>query len=423
MIHHIVHLGDLHLRSDARNDQRRAALDQVIQQAQQRDDIAAWVWPGDLNDRRMSIEDRNFLAIRLRTMANQAPVLLVYGNHDLPGDLDIFAELATVYPIRVVSRPDVVRVPTATEIDLMVFCLPYPTKGALVAAGMQGDDLLQYGNHALDHIFLGAAGELAAARREGTPTLMIGHINVGGSVASAGQPQIGRELELDPAMLARLGDCPKLLNHIHKGQALHGAWYAGSMCRLSWGEVEDKHALLLGFGPTSWAGFGHDGPEDTDGAWAWDLTTLPIDVPPMYHVEGTLDGAAFDYTVTTGPDRGTIEEPPSWDGTEVRVRYRFPASARALIDDQVIRGVFEGAARLVLEPVAVPDEALRAPEVAAATTLEEKVAAWARVVGEPLTDGVATKLDRLQQLDGPALLTEVSQGLNADDRLATREVA
>ena len=57
--------------------------------------------------------------------------------------------------------------------------------------------------------------------------------------------------------------------------------------------------------------------------------------------------------------------------------------------------------------MAVPDRALRAPEVAAARTLPEKVEAWARHVGVATSDAVLMKLARLEQSDPAALVGEV----------------
>ena len=71
-------------------------------------------------------------------------------------------------------------------------------------------------------------------------TLFIGHANVGGAVTSSGQPNIGREIELSPRHLDRLGPIYKGLNHVHKAQEIHGAHYPGSICRLDWGEIETK---------------------------------------------------------------------------------------------------------------------------------------------------------------------------------------
>ena len=370
--HEFVHLGDLHLRPDARNDDRLAALDQAIETARRElEYIAAWLWPGDLNDRRMAIDDRNALAQRLLLMANIAPVVICYGNHDMPGDLDIFQRLASVHPIYVVAQPHVLEIKTATEAIASIFVLPYPTKGALVAAGRQGDELLADADHCLEAIFIHAAAELETARATGHLTLMIGHVNVGGAIASAGQPQIGREIELTPGHLGRLGDIPKLLNHIHKPQQVHGADYAGSMCRLNWGEVEDKRFQVVVF----------TAPD------AWVITSKPIDVPPMWHVEGDLTADTFNWVVKAGPEGAPLEPPESWAGSDVRVRYRFAAGQRATVNELLVSAAFAGARRLELDPVAVPDQALRAPEVAAASTLEDKLVAWA-----DLTD-VARTLD------------------------------
>ena len=74
---------------------------------------------------------------------------------------------------------------------------------------------------------------------------MIGHANIVGAVASTGQPQIGQEISVSQAHLARLGDCVKVFNHIHKHQRIGDAWYVGSLCRMDWGEVEVKGFLRI----------------------------------------------------------------------------------------------------------------------------------------------------------------------------------
>ena len=51
-----------------------------------------------------------------------------------------------------------------------------------------------------DPIFMAAAAELESAAAAGDLTLMIGHVNVAGSMLSNGQPSIGHEIELHPRM-------------------------------------------------------------------------------------------------------------------------------------------------------------------------------------------------------------------------------
>jgi hypothetical protein len=120
-----------------------------------KEDLGAWLWPGDLNHGRMTIDDRNALATRLLAMGNAAPVVLCYGNHDLPGDLDVFAKLKTTYPIFVVSTPEVITVTLATGERAAIFVLPYPTKAGLVALGIAKPDVIDAAADALDAICRG----------------------------------------------------------------------------------------------------------------------------------------------------------------------------------------------------------------------------------------------------------------------------
>lgn len=243
-LHRFVHLGDLHLGPNSRNADRIRALDQAIAE-QTLQPVAAWVWPGDLNHGRMTIEDKNVLVTRVTRMADHAPIVICYGNHDLPGDLDFLAKLHAVWPIVVVSRPQVLHVTLATGATAAIFVLPYPQRAGLVAAGTPSANLVDAAWHALDVIFMAAAAELQAATTAGEIPLMIGHVNVAGSIVSTGQPNIGAELELDPLLIQRLGGIYVGLNHIHKAQQIAGAWYAGSMCRLDYGEIEPKRYLVI----------------------------------------------------------------------------------------------------------------------------------------------------------------------------------
>jgi hypothetical protein len=75
---------------------------------------------------------------------------------------------------------------------------------------------------------------------------------------------------------------------------------------------------------------------------------------------------------------------------------------------------FAEAARFELEPVAVPDNALRAPEVAAAKTLADKMQAWATETRTVLPADVLTVLPALEHGDSSALL--------AREQVAIREL-
>lgn len=411
MIHRFVHVGDLHLGPNARNEDRRRALDQIL--AENPSNVSAWLLLGDLNHGRSTIEDRNFLTERVVQMAGIAPVLVLYGNHDLPGDLDYLSFLAAFHQIYVIRTARVVRLALATGGHASIFCLPYPSRAGLVAAGVSTEQLGDEARAALDRIFMDAEDRLRAARERGDVTFMVGHINVGGSILSNGQPNIGREIELDPGLLTRFGRIPVLLNHIHRAQSIDNVWYAGSCCRLDWGEIDPKRYLVLHYSTdASWGGLRGDGPQDgVPGQCAWDVETPPLAVAPMYHVQGELSPEGFTWTCDDG---GEAEQagPGFFTGAEVRVRYTYNTLDKERINEELVRAPFLGAKRLDVEPIAVNKRAMRAPEVAAATTLEAKGRAFAREAGLQWTEGVAAKLALVQLPDGAEFLTEVHRRLS-----------
>lgn len=403
----LVIIGDVHLHPGAKNEQRLRSLDQIIRGGLDLPRLGAWVFTGDLFHAKSTIEDRNALASVLQRMAAVAPVIIPYGNHDVDGDLDVFERLEGLYPITVFRAPNTHRFTLATGDMATVAVLPYPHKALLTAMGIPPADVFTAADGALHDILTALGQELAEARAEGDYTFFVGHANISGAVASNGQPSIGREISLTGAHLERLGDVPKVLGHIHKPQTIHSAIYAGSIARLDFGEVEAKRYLILAVGP---------------GLEQAEVFSRPLDVPPMYHAEGVLTRDAFTWHVTKGPG-GELDLPPeSWAGAEVRVRYRFAQSEKAALDVERVREPFTEAARLVIEPVAVPDRALRAPAVVEARTLAEKVEAWAQYVGTTASERVLAKLALLEQQDPQALGREVEGWLRELETLEDRAV-
>jgi DNA repair exonuclease SbcCD nuclease subunit len=386
----LVIIGDSHLQAtNPRNEDRLRAFDQIIGEGLALRELGAWLHVGDVFHARSTPDDRNAVAARLVRMADAAPVLVLYGNHESATDLHVFGKLKARYPILVVDRPQTVllRVPTS-DVPVCVFCLPYPTKAGLAAAGVAPGDVQGTATAALDPIFMMAAADLEEARRQGAPALMIGHATIAGSVSSVGQPMgLHGEIVVTPTHLNRLGTVPKIFGHIHKPQEIFDAVYAGSICRMDFGETEAKRYLVVTFAtPTTWC-----------------LDSFPIDCPPRYHVEGLLTRDAFTWQVTKGPGGDVDTAPASWRGAEVRVRYRFAQSEKSALSAARVYAEFAEAARLEVEPIAVPDRALRAPEVAAARTLAEKLAAYQQV--QELVPSVAEKLAALEHADPLAVLS------------------
>lgn len=393
----VLAIGDTHLRAAARrNALRLAALDQIVAAAQQLDPDLI-VWPGDLFDTKSTIDDRNTLRHYVKQFADVGPVVAVRGNHDAPGDLDIFGDLRTVCTVTVVTRPQVLHVQTSRG-PIAVACLPYPEEGGLAALGIAPPDVPDVAAAALEAIFLQLAGEVTEAGRRGIPGLFIGHANVVGATASTGQPLIGAEIALRPEHLDRFGPhVPKILNHIHAAQDVHGATYVGSIAPMDWGEVEPKRFLVLE----------HDGR-------AWTMTSHRLDLPSLYHVEAVVTPTGVAWDVTRGPEGDVVAPPVSWQGHEARVRCRFNASEvdRLPEAERLLRSYLEGAT-VTFEPVAVPDRSVRAPEVAAAQTTAEKLAAYATHAGLEVTNGVLAKLATLENQEPAAVLGLLDERLRA----------
>lgn len=153
--------------------------------------------------------------------------------------------------------------------------------------------------------------------------------------------------------------------------------------------------------------------------WCYEVEFVPLVVPPMYHVEGKLTRDDFTWAVRKGPggpadDPPVVNSRPDWTGCDVRVRVSYAATERAVLAGLRARvaAEFAGARRLEIEPVAIPERALRAPEVVAAQTLDDKLQAWARLSGVAWGDRLAARATELQATeDGDAVVAAVEARL------------
>jgi len=125
---------------------------------------------------------------------------------------------------------------------------------------------------------------------------------------------------------------------------------------------------------------------------------------PVAHRPGAdLTGASPCQTYT----------PTRRSGRPARAHDQLGEAAYRALDVIVMRAAAELAMRrarghLTLEPIAVPDRALRAPGVAAAVTLADKVAAYCRLNGIETLDPLRDKLARLEHGDATTLLADVA---------------
>jgi DNA repair exonuclease SbcCD nuclease subunit len=389
----IIGIGDVHEHPGQRNRDRLQALDQIIDEGLTVANLGAWVVAGDLFHGRSDVEGRNNWDLRFMRMAAAAPVVVVDGNHGERQDLDGFSRLRAAWPIYVFDKPCVTDIHLATGQTASVFPFPYPFKGGLVGARVAHGDLVDTADALLDPIFMAAAARLEAARAAGHLTFMVGHANIAGALSSAGQPQIGKEIEVAEAHLVRLGPILKLFGHIHRPQEIAGAIFIGSVCRLDFGETEEKRFVVAEIAQDS----------------SFTYESRRINVAPMFLVRGSLTRAGF--TLAADSDVETLQRfaLQDWDGQDVRVRYEYQESERPVLDEQGLRALFASAYRLKVESEVVPDRQVRAPQVAKAVTLDGKLAAM-RADGI-LPASMADKVALLEQHDAAAVLRQVKSWL------------
>ncbi len=324
------------------------------------DDIAARdvdlvLHAGDVYERQSTPRERAAVADWVQRVTALAPMVIVRGNHDAVGDLALLERLETREVLHVVEDARVIPVGGA-----LVACLAWPRKAELAAAGADAGD-------ALRAVLRGLGAELA---EHPGPRILLAHAMVTGSVTSTGQPLVGHDLELGLADLGLARADLYALGHIHRGQSW--TWdgapvvYPGSPRRTAFGETEAKGYVVATFD-------GHR------------CTTEFVEVPatPMVHLETEWApehvGLPGDVVVPAG-FCDDLDEPTR--GAEVRLRYHVAPdrrdAARAAAEQWRARALADGAVSVKVEEVVEAEVRARAPEVAAAPTLDEKLAAlWA----------------------------------------------
>ena len=297
----ICHLPDLHVGIPGREAAVERSLSLIIDGVYTTKPDAV-VIPGDLMDGLSSIADRNLLGWFLFELSLVAPVFVIPGNHDRPGDLRVFG---------LIPRVTVYETPTVeTVLDgrLLLMALPHLAKGALVT---EGDiDGSNRDSEARIREILADFGRQREAHSQ--PALLMCHLDIRGRQLSNGETRAGQGIAVSVADLLSSGADYIAAGHIHMAQQLDPRLaYGGSAARGNFGEADPK---------------------------SWNIVTLqgkgalpvierqPLPLRPMFTVERTLDNAAGTWSQTDGPPEADIPA-----DAEVRVRLVAPETRMAEI--------------------------------------------------------------------------------------------
>jgi DNA repair exonuclease SbcCD nuclease subunit len=260
----------------------------------------------------------------------------------------------------------------------------------LRAADGDASDADQLASVSLQNVLRGLGEQL-----DGSYNRMLAmHAMVDGSVTSTGQPLIGAEMHVSLAELGLVHASIGVLGHIHKAQhwTYDGAdyVYTGSPYRTNYGEIEEKSVLLVEFD------------EDHNATWQ----RIPTPASKMLHVTANwIEDEDYETGVVGGWVLGFAPFPvPDTCDAYVRLRCVVAADQRAAAQAACAAWKAEclqdGALDVKVEIEVRPVNSARAPEVARAVTLADKLSAfWS-------ARSTAPEAERAERLIGKAHILE-----------------
>ncbi|MFZ5896786.1 MAG: metallophosphoesterase family protein [Myxococcota bacterium] len=310
--------------------------------------------------------EREAAAEWTKRMAEVSPLVFAKGNHDRRLDCAILARLRTRHPVIVEEAARVHRLGGAA-----IAAMAWPERHHLLseAGCIEGADTLM--RDALQAVLRGLGDELES--HDG-PRILLGHFMCDGAQASNGQPLIGMLINVSLAELSLARAHIGVMAHIHmvQGWDVAGAphRYTGSPYRTDYGQLEKKSVLMFEF----------------DGQRLTHLEEIETPCTPMLHVEALWDDGFC--AANEGTASMAAAEQAARRGAEIRFRYhvraqhREAASAAAHAFADELRG--HGAVDVKVEDQVISERRARAPEVARAKSLNEKLSAhWQSVNFDP----------------------------------------
>ena len=352
------------------------------------------------------------MAQHIQTLANIAPVVIVYGNanHDSPKSLEPLKLLKTLNPIYVSDYPETIYlfefevkcvannngIETEEESEFVysfsdkftskshgdkliatIHTLPYPSKQFLLREqqeGQQIDNLNELALQNLRMIFLG----FRAKNIDGVPTILNFHANVADTKASNGQivSTHAKDIFIPKYDLESTGADYIAGGHIHMRQMFsEKGGYGGSTYHVNLGETEKKYVNLV----EVVAG-------ELPKIQAIELTATH---PMVKHTAQLIDGGVIP----------SIAEPlGDWQDAELRVIVTMDEEQRKTYDESIVKKFYAGAFSYKVEPDVIHTEHTRSENIAEAITLTDQFREWGIAVEkqEKITDEVITELQDIE---------------------------
>lgn len=326
---------------------------------------------GDIFDRKSDVEGRNWAAQRIRGLAGVAPVFLLYGNHDIEGDLDIFGLIRAKNTIKVQSHPF-----TFVDADhgVVFYFLPWFTKSGWTAMNPQAS--MGLGDVTVSQLALEyLAYQRSIHARLNMKHVLVSHITIAGSIAENRQPLIGEGVTLGVEDLRDVGFDGGIFGHIHLHQRIGGDtfFYNGSPVAMNYGEQPEKFFTVY----------------DTDaGSVEW-------------HRLNTIDRFSVELEWKNHRFEGEFDH-SRCKGALVRVLVKLEEGDDIHAIKDSLREWFTEleVKELKIEPQVRPRDAVRANQIVAAEGLLEKLTIYWEATGtKPDEPTAADMIDKLRQLE------------------------
>jgi len=261
-----LHFADLHLGTEnygktdpetGRSSREKDFLNRLDEIVAASLDCDLVIFSGDaFKDREPTPTQLSEFGKRIKNMADRRPVILLVGNHDMPGNpnaansLDIFQSLETPNVI-VGNRPDgqVVHTPSG---DVFIAWMPYPMKNRLATIdALQGATIDKMRRRMRTWVTDTFNDLSSTAEQHDMPRVFTGHFSV--DTAEFGSERMVTLGDDVPVYLDALKESAfdyVALGHIHKFQDLNKSGYpavvySGSPERVDFGEANQPKGYVI----------------------------------------------------------------------------------------------------------------------------------------------------------------------------------
>ncbi len=379
----ILALGDSHFEEGARFEECLRIHAWVADYVRD-NEIDAVLHAGDVYEKASSPNERKAVADWLVSVADRCRVIIVRGNHDARQDCALLARLMTKHDVHVVEGVDTVDLGE----DVVVGCMAWPSKAnlaAMIGRPISQQALDEEARACLRDVLRGISVDpvYSAAKCK----ILLTHAMIDGAETSTGQPLIGMPLNVTLNDLAMSNADLVLAGHVHKPQAwetenLAGnpmkVMYTGSPFRTAFGETEEKSVTVITV---------EDGRIDS--------IRVPTPARKMLLVDmwwRRLEDDPQDEAIASKQGQLVLTKPLSEYGdggtrdTEMRIRYTVQSDQRELAKGaaEELRQLYlmQGAASVKIEEQVEVTTRARAPEIATARTIVDKLDALWRSRGD-----------------------------------------